>query len=355
MKQNSDTYDFVSPTPRSRPVSHQPQTVYEIPPLSQRGRGNGQEEDEQVPGASQEDRFQMFGGRSPEVYENTLIHTQRPEQRQHRRSEYDFVKAPSRKTSEPATYDNVAMPGHDMSSHHPIPTEEQGMARYGSVSVPGYYSQSDPTIHDNRASVVNSSSYGDQACPLDIPAYECLQLRKQSDVVSGSTPEMQPFASLPGYEPMAPPENQQGAGEYEFLAPFVGSLEIPDPRGDYETLAMVGPPRPGSRPEAPAMAQQAPGSNSLPVSTPLYEVPPTLSSPVYEIAPPRQTPPTSSPVYEMAPPPRQVGPVSCSHCMTLLLIGSLPNVHWSCMYRCITSFQIDIYKSRDSDWFTTDA
>ena len=105
-RQNSETYDFVQPKPRA--VSQQ--SVYEVPPpMSQRGRGNGQESDG-IPCPPLPSRSSM--GQSSDVYENTSISTPQQENRQQRRgSDYDLVAFPARKaTLERPSYDVVPPP-----------------------------------------------------------------------------------------------------------------------------------------------------------------------------------------------------------------------------------------------------
>ena len=128
---------------------------------------------------------------------------------------------------------------------------------------------------------------GDKVCPLsDTEGYEFVQLRKPGPDTNDSAPEMQPFAPLPGYVPMGPPPDEG----YEILsAPVETQQQSSNYGGTYETLTMAVPQRTGS--------QIGTASRNSPVSAPLYEVPPTASPPVYEIAPP---PRSTAPVSELA-------------------------------------------------------
>lgn len=105
-----------------------------------------------------------------------------------------------------------------------------------------------------------------------------MQIRKPGTETNDSAPEMQPFAPLPGYEPMGPPQDTG----YEVLSASEEVQEqLRDYGGTYETLSVACPQRAGSQTE--------PGSRNIPVSAPLYEVPPIKSPPLYEIAPPPRT------------------------------------------------------------------
>lgn len=263
-RQNNDSYDFVGPPQGPRTGSQHQPSIYEVPSLSLRGKGNGQEGDDtpsRVP--SRTSRGQSF-----DMYENTNIGAQQQvNQPLKQDTSYDFVTLPPRK----ATLDQ---PSYDM------------------VPPPSRISQEQRVSAEPPASSAKSArAQGDIPCPLDTQGYEFVQLRKPSSLASDSTPEMQPFAPVAGYEPMGPPTDVG----YEILAPPVDLQEQIDNRGDYETLAMIGPQRTGSQTGPMQMNQQPSGSMNIPVSAPLYEVPPIMSSPLYEIAPP----------------PRDVPPVSC--------------------------------------------
>ena len=117
-----------------------------------------------------------------------------------------------------------------------------------------------------------------EVCPLeDAEGYEFVQLRKPGSETDTTAPELQPLALLPGYVPMGPPTPEDVG--YEVLsAPAEVQEQLGNYRGEYEMLSMTGPQTTGS--------QTGSGSRNIPVSAPLYEVPPIQSPPVYEIAPP---------------------------------------------------------------------
>ena len=257
-KQSEDSYDFVTLPSGPRPGANQHQSIYEVPPLSFRGKGNGQEGDDtpnQVP--SRASRGQSF-----DLYENTSIGNQ---QQINQPTEYDFVTLPPRKaTMEQSSYDVVPAPSR--------------------------VSQDERSSQEVDTSATGGRGQAEQPCPLDAPGYEFVQLRKPSSFTGDSTPEMQPFAPLAGYEPMAPPHDEG----YEMLAPSADIHQQLSSRGDYETLAMIGPQRTRSQTEAVRVTQQRTSAMNIPASASLYEVPPTMASPVYEIAPPpRNIPPVS--------------------------------------------------------------
>ena len=83
-------------------------------------------------------------------------------------------------------------------------------------------------------------------CPLsDAEGYEFVQLRKPEETMDDSVPEMQPFASLPGYLPMGPPQPEDG---YEMLsAPVDTQVQLRNYGAAYETLSMTGPQTTGSQ------------------------------------------------------------------------------------------------------------
>lgn len=260
-RQTSESYDFVTPKPRG--VSQR--SVYEVPPsMSQRGRGNGQEDDT-TPSPAPPSRTSR--GQSFDVYENTSITTPPQENKQRRPTDYDFVALPARKaTVEASSYDVVPPPSQ--------------------VAQEQLTNQELPT-----ATLTSTWVQGDKVCPLsDAEGYEFVQLRKPEETMDDSVPEMQPFASLPGYLPMGPPQPEDG---YEKLsAPVDTQEQLRNYGAAYETLSMTGPQTTGS--------QIGTGPRNIPMSAPLYEVPPTTSPPVYEIAPPPRSTSQVPPV-----PPRQ--------------------------------------------------
>lgn len=265
-RQKNDSYDLVGLPQGSRLSSNRQPSIYEVPSLSPRGKGNGQEgQDTPSRVSSRTSRGQSF-----DLYENTNIGTQQQSnQAPHQDTAYDLVTLPPRKaTLDQPSYDMVPPPSR-------VPQERKSSAE----------------LHTSSASGVRAQ--GEKPCPLDAPGYEFVKLRKPGSLPSDSAPEMQPFAPVAGYEPMGPPEDAAG---YEILAPPADLQEQVANRGDYETLAMVGPQRTVSQTGSAQMTQQPSGSMNIPVSAPLYEVPPIMSSPVYEIAPPpRDVPPVSLP------------------------------------------------------------
>ena len=307
-RQSACSYDLVGPPQGPRP--HQP-SIYEVPPLSSRGRGNGQEgEDTPSLAPSRSSRVRS------DVYENTNIGTQQQvTQPPPRDSSYDLVTLPPRKaTLDQPSYDTVPPPTRvsqeqrssspDQDSYQvvPPPTRVSQEPRSSTLNQPSYDTVPPPSrvSPEQRSSTLPSSSsatdprtQGDMPCPLDMQGYEFVRLRKPDSLPRDFAPEMQPFAPAAGYMPMGPPTD---AG-YEILAPPAEIQEHLANRGDYETLAMVGPQRTGSQTGSVQIAQQPTGSMNIPVSAPLYERPPVMSSPVYEIAPP----------------PRNVLPVSWLH------------------------------------------
>jgi len=240
-RQNNDSYDLVGSPQGSRLSSSTQPSIYEVPSPSLRGKGNGQEGDD-TPSrvSSRTSRDQSF-----DLYENTTIGTpQQSNQPARQDSSYDLVTLPPRKaTLDQPSYDVVPPPSR-------VPQEDR--------SATG--------LHASAAS--GARPQGEKPCPLDAAGYEFVQLRKPGALPSDSTPEMQPFAPLAGYEPMGPPEET----EYEILAPPADLEEQVADRGDYETLAMVGPQRTGSQAVSPQMTQQPSGSMNIPTSSPLYSM-----------------------------------------------------------------------------------
>lgn len=224
--------------------------------MSLRGKGNGQEGDDTPSHAPS----RTSRGQSLDMYENTSIGTQQQvNQPQQQATSYDFVTLPPRKaTLEQSSYDVVPPPSRILQDQ-----------------------RSSPELH---TTLTGARVQADQPCPLDTQGYEFVQLRKPGTLTDDLAPEMQPLAPLPGYEPMGPPSDEG----YEILSPpaeIQQQLHASN-RGDYETLAMVGPQWTGSHTGSARTTQQPSSSMNIPVSAPLYEVPPTLSPPVYEIAPP---------------------------------------------------------------------
>ena len=267
--QSGGTYDLVNLPSGPKPDVNQHDSVYEVPPATLRGKGNGQEENGppvQVP--SRVPRGQSFN-----MYENTSIGNQPVNQPvNHPRPEatnYDFVSLPPRKaTMEQPSYDIVP------------PLSRTSENQRGSPEV--------------SSSAAGGTTLTNRSCPLDAPGYEIVQPRNLSSFAGDSAPEMKPFASLPGYEPMLPPQDEG----YEKLGPPVDIQQQLSSRGDYETLAMVGPQKTGSQTEPARVTQQQTSAVNIPGSSSLYEVPPSMVSPVYEIAPsPRNVPPVSYLLY----------------------------------------------------------
>ena len=240
-RQNNDSYDLVgSPQGSGLSSSRQP-SVYEVPSLSLGGIGNGQDrEDTPSRVSSRTSRGQSF-----DSYENTTIGTKQQSNPSPRQvSTYDLVSLPQRKaTLDQPSYDVVPAPSR-------VVQEQRSTAE----------------LHTSSAS--GARAQGEKTCPLATEGYEFVQLRKQGSLPSDSPPEMQPFAPLPGYEPMGPPEDVG----YEILAPPAEPQEQGADRGDYETLAMVGPQRTGSQAGSVQMTQQSSGSMNIPVSAPLYSM-----------------------------------------------------------------------------------
>ncbi|XP_022779967.1 ankyrin repeat and sterile alpha motif domain-containing protein 1B-like isoform X3 [Stylophora pistillata] len=270
--QSGGTYDHVNLPSRPNPDANQHNSVYEVPFSSLRGKGNGQEANDtpvQVPP-------RVSRGQSLDVYENTSIGNQPVKQPRQQATNYDFVSLPPRKaTMEQPSYDIVPPLSR-------APDDQRGSLEVSSSATGGRT----PT---------------DRPCPLDAPGYEIVQPRKFGSFAGNSAPEMQPFAALPGYEAMAPPQDEG----YEKLAPPPDIPQQLSSRGDYETLAMISPQRTGSQTEPPRVTQQRTSAVNIPGSTSLYEFPPPMTSPVYEIAPsPRnatQLPPRQT---QTAPPPQ---------------------------------------------------
>ena len=279
-RQNNDSYDLVGSPQGSRLSSSRQPSIYEVPSSYLRGKGNGQEGDDtpsQV--SSRTSRGQLF-----DLYENTTIGTpQQSNQPLRQDSAYDLVTLPPRKaTLDQPSYDVVPPPSQ-------VPQEKRSTAG----------------LHTSSAS--GARAQGEKPCPLDAEGYEFVRLRKPGSLPSDSAPEMQPFAPLAGYEPMGPPDNT----EYEILAPPAELQEQVADRGDYETLAMVGPQRTGSQSVSPQMTQQPSGPMNISMSAPLYSmVGPQTAEPQAGSAQVSQQPsgsmhiPLSAPLYSMVDPPR---------------------------------------------------
>ena len=234
-RQNNDSYDLVGSPQGSRLSSNRQPSIYEVPSSSFRGKGNGQEGgDTPSRVSSRTSRGQPF-----DLYENTIIGSpQQSNQPTRQDSAYDLVTLPPRKaTLDQPSYDVVPPPSR--------------------------------VAQEQRSTTELHTSQEDKPCPLDTEGYEFVRLRKPGSVPSDSAPEMQPFAPLPGYEPMAPPDDTG----YEILAPPAELQEQVADRGDYETLAMVGPQRTGSQAVSPPQTtQQQSGSMNIPMSAPLYSM-----------------------------------------------------------------------------------
>ena len=277
-KQNNDSYDLVGSPQGSRPSSSRQPSIYEVPSSSLKGKGNGQERDNTPNRVSS----RTSRGQSFDLYENTTIGTkQQSNQPPHQDSSYDLVTLPPRKaTLDQPSYDVVPPPSQI--------TQEQRSTR---------------ELHTSTAS--GARPQGEKPCPLDAEGYEFTQLRKPGSLPSDSTPEMQPFAPLAGYEPMGPPEESG----YEIVAPQAELQEQVADRGDYETLAMVGPQRTGSQAGPVQMTQRPSSSMNIPMSAPLYSlVGPQTTGPQEGSAQVSQKPsgsvniPASAPLYSLVGP-----------------------------------------------------
>lgn len=244
--QNHDVYDFVQPQ-RSQVSASQP-SVYEVPPsVTLPGRGNGQV-------ATDATAARSSRGQPSDLYDNAniLSSTQGTQQAEIRRKyDYDLVSFPARKAT-------LERPAYDL-----VPPPNQ---------VPQYKASA---ISGERCDAVSTAQTQSVACPLVNPqGDEIVDLRRSAPQAIDSDPEMQPFASRPGYLPMGPPKD-----EYEKVsAPTDLQEQLRNSGGVYETLSMSSPQRIGSQTE--------PSPKNFPTAGPLYEVPPSKSSPVYEIAPP---------------------------------------------------------------------
>ena len=268
-RQNNDSYDLVGSPQGSRLSSSRQPSIYEVP-SSLRGKGNGQEGDATPSRVSS----RTSRGQSFDLYENTTIGTpQQSNQPPRQDVSYDLVTLPPRKaTLDQPSYDVVSPPSE-------VPQEKKSAVG----------------LHKSSASVARPQ--GEKPCPLDAEGYEFVQLRKPGTLPSDSTPEMQPFAPLAGYEPMGPPEDTA----YEVLAPPAELQEQVADRGDYETLAMVGAQRTGSQAVSPQMTQQPSGSMNIPTSAPLYSmVGPQTAGPQTGSAQASQQ--SSAPLYSMVGP-----------------------------------------------------
>ena len=296
-RQNNDSYDLVGSPQGSRPSSSRQPSVYEVPSLSLRGKGNGQE------GVDTPSRVssRTSRGQSLDLYENTTIGTkQQSNQPPRQDSAYDLVTLPPRK----ATLDQ---PSCDV-----VPPPSQVSQEQRSTG----------ELHTSSAS--GARPQGEKPCPLDAEGYEFTQLRKPGSLPRDSAPEMQPFAPLAGYEPMGPPEESG----YEILAPPAELQEQVADRGDYETLAMVGPQRTGSQAGPLQMTQRPSSSMNIPMSAPLYSlVGPQTAGPQEGSACVSQQPsgsmniPASAPLYSLVGP--QTGPQAGSAQITQQPSGSM--------------------------------
>ena len=225
-RQNNESYDWVGSPQGARLSSSRQPSIYEVPSLSLRGKGNGQEGEDTPNRLSS----RTTRGQSLDLYENTTIGTkQQSNQSPHRDSAYELVTVPQKQRS---------------------------------------------TAEFHTSSASGARAQGETPCPLDIEGYEFVNLRKPGSLPNDPAPEMQAFAPLPGYEPMGPPEDTG----YEILAPLAELQEQIADRGDYETLAMVNPQRTGSQTGSAQITQQPSGRMNAPVSASLYEVPPIMSS-----------------------------------------------------------------------------
>ncbi|KAK2565649.1 Ankyrin repeat and SAM domain-containing protein 1A [Acropora cervicornis] len=244
--QNDEVYDFVQPK-RSQVSASQP-SVYEVPPsMTLPGRGNG-------PVTTDATAARSSRGQPSDFYENTNImsSTQGTQQAEIRRKyDYDLVSFPARKAT-------LERPAYDI-----VPPPNQ---------VPQYKASA---ISGERCDAESTAQTQSVACPLvNLQGDEVVDLRRSAPQAIDSDPEMQPFASRPGYLPMGPPQD-----EYEKVsAPTDLQEQLRNSGGVYETLSMSSPQIIGSQTE--------PSPRNFPTARPLYEVPPSKSSPVYEIAPP---------------------------------------------------------------------
>ena len=172
-------------------------------------------------------------------------------------------------------------------------------------------------IYEPVAQLEQTRHGSDNHCPLDIPDYEKVTIhtiRKQhSEKRSSNADEEKPFAFLPGYEPMGPPEPSPAAADYDFVC-------LPSKDNLKDGYVALSPPKEsetqlqGSPSQLPSSGIQQRRTGSV-VSqgtpTSMYEVAPPPRSvasedtPTYEIAPPpRSAASYDTPTYEIAPPPR---------------------------------------------------
>lgn len=256
-------YDFVKPVPKPRRSSRPKQAVYEIPPGA-------------VAGSVERDPEGVYGLVGTPVTEVSKPLPRKKLSPQFSESmatqSYDMVSFPPRDMStDTSLYDNV-----------PPPRQSRSQSEMGSSFGSDIYGD-----------VANLDRQGEgviKPCPLEGPGYDFVQLRQPLTQTEEAGQETLPYAQLPGYEPMGPPENARDF-EYEVLAPCTDHQ--PNSLGQYETPTVVSPrrePKPTSS-SPPSVYEIAPPPRSVP-EVPQYPPPAGTRFPAPTAAPP--------------PPPREV-------------------------------------------------
>ena len=226
---------MVAPVPKPRSTSRSKQSVYQVPPSPSAA---GAESTYGLVGAPTEDVTRPANGRRSTV--ESLESS----------ASYDLVTLPAKRapTGSPQAYD-VVVP---RAAERPAVEPSFGSDLYEPVS-----------------SLQRQGQPARATCPLDGPAYEFVQPRKSSHQQEPGD-ETLPFAPIPGYEPMQPPDQKEF--EYEVLSPG---------QGEYETVGFAGAPGGLGSTAPPPVYEIAPLPRSLPRPPPdgTRSLPPGMAPP----------------------------------------------------------------------------
>ena len=138
---------------------------------------------------------------------------------------------------------------------------------------------------------------GSMNMPVSAPLYSLVGALSTGSQTGSAQMTPQPAGSVNNpvspslYSLVGPQGTGSQTGSAQMTEHPSGSMNIPTSAPLY---SMAGPQRTGSQTGSAQITQQPSGSMNVPVAAPLYEVPPIMSSSVYEIAPPpRDVPPVS--------------------------------------------------------------
>ena len=197
-------------------------------------------------------------------------------------------------------YETLAMVGPQRttgSQARPAQKTQQPSGSNIPMSAPLYSLVGPQTTGPHEGSVqVSQPASGSMNIPASAPLYSLVGAQTTGPQERSAQVSQQPSGSMNIPESaslysLVGPQTGSQAESAQITQQPSGSLSIPVSAPPY---SVAGPQRAGSQRGSAQIAQQPSGAMNTPVSPSLYEVPPVMSSPVYEIAPPpRDVPPVS--------------------------------------------------------------